>query len=203
MDEAMKAAETIASMSLPSVMLAKEVDQSRVRDHARRRQSLRAAGLSFAVRDEGSEGRHGRVRRKARAEVHERIITFGRRSRASPTPWRHRCWCRRSTARPSAPSRNFRIAAAGHQRRLVDAAFKPARPDELTLRIDHRRAGKSGRRRGLERDQAVLGAADFDIEGRDVAAAVLILRIADADQRQFGAARRLRGQGHGLRLPTP
>ena len=47
LEEAMKVAETIASMSLPSVLAAKEAVNARLRDLARRRHALRAAGVSI------------------------------------------------------------------------------------------------------------------------------------------------------------
>ena len=45
--------------------------QSLLRDHARRRRAVRAAGVSLAVRDARSEGRHGGLRREAPGEVRE------------------------------------------------------------------------------------------------------------------------------------
>ena len=58
MDEAIKAAETIAAMSLPSLMLAKESGQPRVRDEPRRK----ASGSSGACSTRCSRPR---IRRKA------------------------------------------------------------------------------------------------------------------------------------------
>ncbi len=50
--------------------------QRRVRDFARGGRAVRAARLSFIVRDRRPEGRHGRVRRQASGEVREQIITL-------------------------------------------------------------------------------------------------------------------------------
>ena len=69
MDETMKIATTIASMSLPAVDDGEGSGESRVRDHAGRRRAVRTAGVSLAVRDERSEGRHGGVRREAAGEI--------------------------------------------------------------------------------------------------------------------------------------
>ena len=80
LDEAMKTAETIASMSLPSVMAAKEAVNARIRDVARRGRALRAARVPLAVRDRRSEGRHGRLHRQAAGEIREQIgLSFRRR----------------------------------------------------------------------------------------------------------------------------
>ena len=71
MDEAMKVAETIASMSLPSVLCGEGSGQPRLRDLARRGRALRAAHVSRAVRDRGPEGRHGGLHRQAAGEIQE------------------------------------------------------------------------------------------------------------------------------------
>ena len=69
LDEAMKAAETIAAMSLPAVMMAKEAVN-------RAYETTLAEGVRFErrlfhshVRDRGPEGRHGRLRREAESPV--------------------------------------------------------------------------------------------------------------------------------------
>ena len=71
MDEAMKVAETIATMSLPSVLAGEGSGQRLAGDLAGRRHPLRAAHLPRAVCDRRSEGRHEGLRRKAPAEVEE------------------------------------------------------------------------------------------------------------------------------------
>ena len=87
MDEAMKVAETIASMSLPSVLSAKEAVNRAFETSLAEGVLLRAARVPRAVRDGRSEGRHGGVRREASGEVQEQVtaITSSRRSPASPT----------------------------------------------------------------------------------------------------------------------
>ena len=71
MDEAMKVAETIA-VDVAAVADGRQGGgQPRIRDDARRRHPLRAPHLPRAVRDGRSEGRHGGIRREARAEVSE------------------------------------------------------------------------------------------------------------------------------------
>ena len=75
MDEAMKVAETIASMSLPSVLRPRR-RQSRLRNVARRRRAVRAPRVPRAVRDGRSEGRHGGVRREASGEVQEQVAAL-------------------------------------------------------------------------------------------------------------------------------
>ena len=75
LDEALKVAETIASMSLPSVLAAKEAVNRALRDLARRGHALRAAHFSFAVRDRRPEGRHGGLHRKAAGQVREQVTT--------------------------------------------------------------------------------------------------------------------------------
>ena len=62
-EEAVKVAETIASMSLPVGAGGQGGGQPRLRDVARRGRALRAAGISFAVRHRRPEGRHGGVHR--------------------------------------------------------------------------------------------------------------------------------------------
>ena len=71
MDEAIKTAETIAELSLPVVMLAKESVN-------RAFETTLAEGVRFerrrvprVLRDRGSEGRHGGLRREAKAGVEE------------------------------------------------------------------------------------------------------------------------------------
>ena len=92
MEEAMKVAETIAGMGLPSVYAAKESVNRAFETSLGRRRALRAAGVPGAVRDRRPEGRHGGVRREAAGEVQEQVAapcgctTCGRRSPASPRP---------------------------------------------------------------------------------------------------------------------
>ena len=73
MDEAMKAAETIASMSLRRRDDREGSREPRFRDDARRGHPLRAAHLPGAVRDPRSEGRHGCVHREEGGEVREQV----------------------------------------------------------------------------------------------------------------------------------
>ena len=73
MEEAMKTAETIASMSLPVDHDVQGDHQPRLRDHARRGHPLRAAGLPLHVRYRRPEGRHGRLRREAQTQVRAQI----------------------------------------------------------------------------------------------------------------------------------
>ena len=58
-------------LSRPSVLMAKEAVNRAYRDDARRRRALRAPAVPFAVRHRGSERRHGRLRREAKAGVQE------------------------------------------------------------------------------------------------------------------------------------
>ena len=74
MDEAMKVAETIAAMSLPSVLAAKEAVNRAFEATLAEGVLLRAPRVPCAVRDRRPEGRHGRLRREAPGEVQEQII---------------------------------------------------------------------------------------------------------------------------------
>ena len=76
MDEAMKVAETIASMSLPSVMAAKEAVNRALRDLARRGRAVRAPRVPRAVRHRGSEGRHGGLHRETAGEVQQSMTSL-------------------------------------------------------------------------------------------------------------------------------
>ena len=76
MDEAMKVAETIAGMSLPSVYAAKESVNRAFETTLGRRRALRAARVPRAVRDRRPEGRHGRLRREAPGEIQEQIAAM-------------------------------------------------------------------------------------------------------------------------------
>ena len=87
MDEAVKAAETIAAMSLPSRDAGQGGGQPRVRDEPRRRRAVRAAGVSLPVRHRRPEGRHGGVRGEARAGLQEQVTDGGqRRAVCEPAP---------------------------------------------------------------------------------------------------------------------
>ena len=132
MDEAMKVAETIAAMSLPSVLAAKEAINRAFESHARRRRALRAPRVPLAVRDRGSEGRHGGLRREAPAEV-SRTGEYFRRTRirhAVPNDALRLATsyadagvaapCRRPCSRASEETRVMRCA--GTHRRLRRAA---------------------------------------------------------------------------------
>ena len=81
MEEAMKVAETIASMSLPSVLAAKEAINRAFEMPLAEGVMLRAARLPFAVRDRGSEGRHESLRREAQAGVEEQVARYFARRR--------------------------------------------------------------------------------------------------------------------------
>ena len=69
MDEAMKAAETIAGMSLVALMVAKESVNRAFETTLSRRHPVRAAHVPCAVRHARPEGRHGGVRGEAPGEV--------------------------------------------------------------------------------------------------------------------------------------
>ena len=71
MDEAMKVAETIATMSLPSVLAGKEAVNRAFEISLAEGVLLRAPHVPFAVCDRRSEGRHEGLRRKAQAGVEE------------------------------------------------------------------------------------------------------------------------------------
>ena len=73
MDEAMKLAETDRRDVAAVADRGQGGGQPRVRDAARRRHPLRAAGVSRAVRDRRPEGRHGGVRREAAGEVQAQV----------------------------------------------------------------------------------------------------------------------------------
>ena len=73
MEEAMKTAEAIASMSLPDRHDDQGEHQPRLRDVAGRRHPLRAARVPFHVRHGRPEGGHGGVRGEAKAEVRAQI----------------------------------------------------------------------------------------------------------------------------------
>ena len=72
-EEALKTAATIASMSAAGRLCGQGERQPRLRDDARRRRALRAAPLPFALRHRGPEGRHARLRREARGQVQEPV----------------------------------------------------------------------------------------------------------------------------------
>ena len=71
MDEAMKVADTIANMSLPSVLAGKEAINRAFESPLAEGRDLRAAHLPCAVCDRRSEGRHEGLRREAEAGVEE------------------------------------------------------------------------------------------------------------------------------------
>ena len=84
LDEAIKTAETIASMSLPSVLAAKEAVNVAF-------ETSLAEGVRFErrvfhshVRDRRSEGRHGRLHRQAAGEIRKQIGLSFRRRRTRP-----------------------------------------------------------------------------------------------------------------------
>ena len=68
LEETLKAAATIASYSLPVVMMVKE---SRLRVLLERRPALRAPRLPRGLRPRRPEGRHGRLRREAQTGIQE------------------------------------------------------------------------------------------------------------------------------------
>ena len=103
MDEAMKAAETIAAMSLVAADDREGGGQPRVRDDARRGHPLRAAHVPGAVRHARPEGRHGGLRREAPGEIREPVATSARKSPARPKASQpRRCPRQRTPARRSA-----------------------------------------------------------------------------------------------------
>ena len=59
--------------SLPVAMMIKESINRAYETHALRGRAVRAAPVPLAVRARGPEGRHGRVRREAKAEVQESL----------------------------------------------------------------------------------------------------------------------------------
>ena len=69
MEEAMKVAETIADMSLPSVLAAKEAVNRAFEASLAEGVRLRAAHVPRAVRHRRPEGRHGGLRREAASRV--------------------------------------------------------------------------------------------------------------------------------------
>ena len=77
-DEAIAVAERIAHFSGPHRRARQGERQPRFRDHARRGRPLRAGGLLRHLRDRGSEGRDGRLLRKARAVLHQPIKVAAR-----------------------------------------------------------------------------------------------------------------------------
>ena len=165
MDEAMKVAETIAAMSLPSVLAAKEAVN-------RAFETSLAEGVRFERRvfhalfaHRRPEGRHGRLRREAAAEVREQVTASGGHLRTQIT----------RTTEALAASRPPRPAAAiasllaveeradrrhrhddrlrlrtcrahiGHDRRLE---FHHA--DDASLRVERGAAGETELRRRLQ-----------------------------------------------------
>ena len=76
MDEAMKVADKIASLSQHAVMMIKEAINRGFATTLGRRHSFRARAVLFAVRNRGPEGRHGRLHREAQAGVHEPLSAF-------------------------------------------------------------------------------------------------------------------------------
>ena len=71
MDEAMKAAETIAVDVAAVGDVAKEAVNRSFETPLAEGRAVRAAGIPLAVRHRGSEGRHGGVRREKAGEVQE------------------------------------------------------------------------------------------------------------------------------------
>ena len=79
MDEAMKVADVIANMSLPSVLAAKESVNAAFEIVIGRRHALRAADLPFTVRDGRSEGRDEGLHRKTAAGLEKQIAISARK----------------------------------------------------------------------------------------------------------------------------
>ena len=72
-EEALKAAATIASLSAPGRLRRQGERQPRLRDDALRRHPFRAAHLPLAVRHRRPEGGHARLRREASGGVQEPV----------------------------------------------------------------------------------------------------------------------------------
>ena len=205
MDEAIKTAETIAAMSLPAVMMAKEAINRAFETTLAEgdRFERRVFHSLFATQDQ-KEGMAAFVG-KAPGEVREQVSL--------------RCSFRTQITRVTdalaasievpplagSPWRLPEISGSRRRRRARLCTWplcKSGETDELTLRVDRRRACESRRRRGHRAPTSPLSVPrNFALKVRHVAAAILNLRIANADQREFGAARRLRRQGHRLEIP--
>ena len=71
MEEAMKLAETIANMSLPSVLAGKEAVNAAFETSLAEGSRFERRDIQFAVCDRGSKGRHESLHRKAKAGVEE------------------------------------------------------------------------------------------------------------------------------------
>ena len=200
-DEAMKVAETIA-VDVAAVGAGRQGGgQPRLRDLARRGHPLRAAHLSLAVRDRRPEGRHGRLRREAAAEVREQMTTVisARRSRARPIDRSRRG---RSASAMFCACKNARSVSAGTSAAWLTAPA-PATAVELqihhageaALRIDRRRAGETERRRRVETLRVAMRR-----RARDRAAAGLGQRIGDADKREIIARAAVAGERRGHKV---
>ena len=73
MEEAMKTAEAIATMSLPVAMMTKETINRAYETSLAEGDPLRAAGLPFPIRARRPEGGHGGVRGEEKAEFQARL----------------------------------------------------------------------------------------------------------------------------------
>jgi len=83
--EAKAVATTISQMSLSAARMAKEAVKPGFRIHSGRRASLRAAAVSFVVRDRGPVRGKWRVRRETPSQLHPPVGTFNERPRSATT----------------------------------------------------------------------------------------------------------------------
>ena len=193
MDEAMKVAETIAGMGLPSVYAAKDSVNRAFETTLGRRRALRAPRVPGAVRHRRPEGRHDGLHREAAGEVQEQVahsgyfpdadhprhrrldlldagLAGGRRHVSSP---RGNCGCARparSPARgaPPGPATTGAFSTTSPAKRpCASSAAAPAKPSAGTV--------SSGR--------VLASGPSFAFTARHRGAAALRLRIGDADQR--------------------
>ena len=119
MEEAMKTAETIASMSLPVAMMTKESINRAYETSLGRGHPLRAAGVPLPVRPGRPEGGHGRLRGEAKGQLHARVGRHLRQPRLRPGP---AAGGTRGAPRPPAKKMRQRKGAAP----LASLTFCPA-----------------------------------------------------------------------------
>ena len=113
MDEAMKLAETIAAMSLPALIAAKEAVNRAFETPLAEGIRFERRRVSRAVRHRGPEGRHGGVRREAAGEVQAQV------AKRVPGAAQHvvmRC-------RPGIPVSGMKATGVPDQRRTVPLRF--------------------------------------------------------------------------------
>ena len=204
MDEAMKAAETIAGMSLVALMVAKEASTARSR---RRWPKASASSAARSTRCSPPTTRRKAWRRSSRSGRRSSRIGEVRPDAASRSGHSHFRTQITRTTEPFAASAPATPSAAGaHVLRIEEIADRLDRRErcgrarggrragdhrrlqhrhagETALRIERGRAVEAERRRRLERERV----GDARLRGADRAAAALRLRIGDADQRHVRA----------------